>query len=60
MAHALACDCGQVLSGQDDEDRFRLARQHLGKDHPDRVVSDGQLRDLIAAKAEETDASLGL
>jgi hypothetical protein len=60
MAHTLTCDCGEVLSGQNDEDLFRLARQHLGKDHPNRVVSDGQLCDLIAATAEETDASLDL
>jgi hypothetical protein len=60
MAHMLTCDCGEVLTGQDDQDLVRLMRQHLRHDHPERVVSDRQLQDLIAASAEETDASVDL
>jgi hypothetical protein len=60
MAHILTCDCGEILTGQDDRDLFRLVRRHLGENHPDRVVSDGELRDLITAEAEETDASQDL
>jgi ferrochelatase len=49
MARALTCDCGETLTGQDDEELFRLARQHIKEDHEDRIMSDGQVRDLIAA-----------
>jgi hypothetical protein len=60
MAHTLTCDCGEILTGQDDADLFRLARDHIRTQHPDRVVSDGQLRGLIESGAEETDASQDL
>jgi predicted small metal-binding protein len=53
MARTLTCDCGEVLTGQDDEELFRLARQHVKEDHEDRVMSDGQVRDLIAANAKD-------
>jgi predicted small metal-binding protein len=53
MARTLRCDCGVVLTGQDDEELFRLARQHVKEDHEDRVMSDGQIRDLIAANATD-------
>jgi predicted small metal-binding protein len=53
MARKLTCDCGEVLTGQDDEELFRLARQHVKEDHEDRVMSDGQVRDLIAANAKD-------
>jgi predicted small metal-binding protein len=53
MARTLTCDCGEKLTGQDDEELFRIARQHLKEDHEDRVMSDGQVRDLIAAKATD-------
>jgi predicted small metal-binding protein len=54
MARTLKCDCGEVLTGQDDEEIFRLARQHIKEDHPDMVMSDGQVRDLIAARAQNS------
>ena len=60
MAHILTCDCGEILTGQDDHDLFHLVRRHLSEHHPDRVVSDSELRDLITAEAEETDASQDL
>ena len=53
MARTLACECGEKLVGRDDEELFRLARQHLKEDHEDRVMSDGQVRDLIAARAQD-------
>lgn len=53
MARTLTCECGEKLVGQDDEALFRLARQHLKEDHEDRVMSDGQVRDLIAARARD-------
>jgi hypothetical protein len=53
MARTLRCDCGEVLSGRDDEDLFRQARMHVHEDHPDRTMTDGQIRDLVAAKATD-------
>jgi hypothetical protein len=53
MARAFTCDCGEVLTGPDDEALFRLVRQHLKEDHEDRVMSDGQVRDLVAARATD-------
>ena len=29
MARTLKCDCGEVLTGQDDDELFRLGRQHI-------------------------------
>jgi hypothetical protein len=54
MARTLKCDCGEVLTGPDDEALFRLARRHFKGDHEDRVLSDGQVRDLITAQAKES------
>jgi len=53
MARTLKCDCGEVLTGQDDEELFRQGRQHIKEDHPNLVMSDGQIRDLITAKAKD-------
>ena len=53
MARALTCDCGETLTGQDDEELFRLVRQHVNEDHEDLVLSDGQVRDMIAARATD-------
>ena len=53
MARTLTCDCGEVLTGQDDEELFRHGRQHIKEDHPNMVMSDGQIRDLITAKAKD-------
>ena len=53
MARTLTCDCGEVLTGQDDEELFRQGRQHIKEDHPNLVMSDGQIRDLITAKAKD-------
>ena len=36
------------------DELFRLGRQHIKEDHPDMVMSDGQIRDLIAAKAQDS------
>ena len=53
MARTMTCDCGEVLTGPDDEALFRVARQHVKEDHEDMVLSDGQLRDLIAARVKD-------
>jgi hypothetical protein len=53
MARTLRCDCGEVLAGQDDDDLFQQARRHVHEDHPDRSMTDGQIRDLVTARATD-------
>ena len=45
------CPCGHRLVGADDEELFRLARQHVEEHHPDMQRSDEQLRARVAADA---------
>lgn len=45
------CRCGHQLKGSDDEELFRVAREHIVTDHPDMERSDEQLRQRIAADA---------
>jgi hypothetical protein len=53
MALQMTCDCGKTLDGQDDDVLFREAKEHIHFEHPDMVVTDGQVRDIVAAKARE-------
>ncbi|MGH3030711.1 MAG: DUF1059 domain-containing protein [Gaiellaceae bacterium] len=46
---AIECPCGHRLEGADDEELFRLARQHVEEHHPDMGRSDEQLRARVAA-----------
>jgi hypothetical protein len=32
---AIDCPCGHRLEGADDEELFRLAREHVDRDHPE-------------------------
>ncbi|MGH3047812.1 MAG: MFS transporter [Gaiellaceae bacterium] len=48
---AIECPCGHHLEGADDEELFRLARQHVEEHHPDMERSDEQLRARVAADA---------
>ena len=53
---AIECPCGHRLEGQDDEELFRLAREHVDRDHPEMERSDAQLRERIAADAYDIQA----
>jgi hypothetical protein len=53
MARQMTCDCGKTLYGVDDDELFREAKEHIHFEHPDMVVTDGQVRDIVAAKARE-------
>jgi hypothetical protein len=53
MWREMTCDCGRTLTGQDDDELFREAKEHVHYDHPDMVVTDGQVRDMVAAKARD-------
>ena len=45
------CPCGHRLEGADDEELFRLARDHVDRDHPEMQRSDDDLCQRIAADA---------
>jgi predicted small metal-binding protein len=48
---AIECPCGHHLEGADDEELFRLAREHVDRDHPEMQRTDEQLRERVAADA---------
>jgi predicted small metal-binding protein len=48
---AIDCPCGHRLEGADDEELFRLAREHVQTHHPKMQRTDEQLRQRIAADA---------
>jgi predicted small metal-binding protein len=50
---AIDCPCGHHLEGQDDDELFRLAREHIERDHPEMERSDEQMRERVAADAYE-------
>jgi len=45
------CPCGHRLEGADDDELFRLAREHVDRDHTEMQRTDGELRQRIAADA---------
>ena len=45
------CVCGSVVEGDDDEELWEKARQHLRADHPD--LAGKVSREDIVAQAEE-------
>jgi hypothetical protein len=42
-----------VLREADDEELFRLARQHVDEDHPEMKRTDDELRARVAADARD-------
>jgi predicted small metal-binding protein len=53
MARCIDGPCGHVLRGADDEELFRLARQHVDEDHPEMKRTDDELRARVAADARD-------
>jgi predicted small metal-binding protein len=45
------CPCGHRLEGADDEELFRLAREHVESHHPEMERTDAQLRERVTADA---------
>jgi len=54
---AIECPCGHHLEGADDEELFRLAREHVDRDHPEMLRTDEQLRERVAADAYDVVAT---
>jgi hypothetical protein len=50
---AIDCPCVHHFEGADDEELFRLCREHVDADHPEMQRSDEQIRERIAADAYE-------
>jgi hypothetical protein len=53
MRRIIDCPCGHQLSGANDDELFRLARQHVTEHHPDMRRTDEDLRQLIAERARD-------
>lgn len=52
MDRAFRCKCGERVTGHDDAELFRVVRLHVHEDHPDWAMTDGQIRDQIAAQQQ--------
>ena len=48
---AIDCPCGHRLEGADDEKLFRLAREHVDRDHPDMQRTAEQIWERVRADA---------
>ena len=48
---AIDSPCGHHLEGANDDELFRLAREHVDRDHPEMQRTDEQLRERIANDA---------
>ncbi len=53
MARTMTCDCGETMTGKDDEDLLRLGKQHAAQKHPDMKLTDEQMRAMIKAGARD-------
>jgi predicted small metal-binding protein len=54
---AIDCPCGHRLTGADDEELFKAARQHVEEHHPDMQRTDEELRARVAADAYDVPAA---
>ena len=48
---AIDCPCGHRFEGIDDEELFRLAREHIDTAHPEMRRTDEQLRERVGVDA---------
>ena len=49
------CPCGHHLEADTDDELFRMARDHIERDHPEMERSDEQLRERVAADAYDVE-----
>ena len=56
-ARFVACPCGITLTGADDEELFRLGRRHADEHHADDNITDGFIRDHVAAIAVDAEVA---
>jgi len=48
---AIDCPCGHRLEGENDEELFQKAREHVDREHPEMERTDEQLRERVTADA---------
>lgn len=53
MSRVIECPCGHPLRGANDEELFRLARQHVTEHHPGMQRTDEELRQLVRERARD-------
>ena len=49
----LPCPCGIELSGADDEELYRLGREHADTHHADDNIADDFIRQHVASNARD-------
>jgi predicted small metal-binding protein len=52
---AIDCPCGHRLEGADDDELFRVAREHIDRDHPEMDRTDDQVRERVVADAYDAE-----
>ena len=58
MARTITCECGDALTGEDDEELFHAIRRHDALVHAGVVpMSEEQIRDRIRTEARDTPPS---
>ena len=53
MARIIDCPCGHQIRGANDDELFRLARQHVTEHHPGMQRTDDELRQLIRERVRD-------
>ena len=48
---AIDCPCGHKLEAADDDELFRVAREHIDSEHPEMERTDDQIRQKVANDA---------
>ena len=54
MARVLDCPCRITLSGADDEELFRLVREHDDAHHPDDGITDEFIREPVVQNGRDS------
>ncbi len=48
---AIDCPCGHKLEAADDDELFRVAREHIDREHPELERTDEDIRQRVANDA---------
>jgi uncharacterized protein YndB with AHSA1/START domain len=56
-ARTLQCPCGITLTGSDDEELFRLGRQHADEHHPGDNITDEFIREQVQKNARDAEVA---
>ena len=52
---AIECPCGHHFEADDDEQLFRLCREHVDREHPEMQRTDAQIRARVGADAYDAE-----